>query len=102
MITVPGWAWADAAGTTGALPRFSYLCQGMTVLPGFTGGKMIVARVPHVPTVASLNVISVIIAGAAAASLQQSSRQPPRAAQGARPDVRGTPPMRANARRPAA
>jgi hypothetical protein len=45
---------------------------------------MIVAPVPYVPVVASLTVIAVIIGGAAAASLHQSSRQTPRAGLGAR------------------
>jgi hypothetical protein len=56
----------------------------MTVLRGLIGGKMIVAPVLHVPAVASLSVIAVIIAGAVAASLHQSRRQIPRATAGAR------------------
>ena len=97
----------------GALRRFSYLRQGMTVLLGYIGGKMILAPVLHIPTVVSLGVIVVIIAGAAAASLWRNSRQARRAAPGARPDGpgarldrpgarldgTGAPPARAGARR---
>ena len=90
----------------GALHRFSYLRQGMTVLLGYIGGKMILAPVLHVPTVVSLAVIVVIIAGAAAASVGQNSRQTARTAPGARPDapggrpdVPGAPPVAPSARR---
>jgi tellurite resistance protein TerC len=83
----------------GALRRFSYLRQGMTLLLVFIGGKMIVSPVLHVPTAVSLGVIVVIIAGAVAASLLHSSRQPSPAAPDARPDVPGAPPARADARR---
>ena len=70
----------------------------MTVLRGPIGGKMIVAPVLHVPVAASLRVIAVIIAGAAAASLHQSSRQSFRGP-GRPPNVPGAPPARANVRR---
>jgi TerC family integral membrane protein len=83
----------------GALRRLIYLRQGMTVLLGFIGGKMIVAPVLHVPTVASLGVIVAIIAGAAAASLLRSPRQTQPAALGARPAAPGSAPARADARR---
>jgi tellurite resistance protein TerC len=83
----------------GALRRFGYLRQGMTVLLGYIGGKMILAPVLHVPTVVSLAVIVVIIAGAAAASVGQNSRQTARTAPGARPDVPGAPPVAPSARR---
>jgi tellurite resistance protein TerC len=86
----------------GALRRLIYLRQGMTVLLGFIGGKMIVAPVLHVPTVASLGVIVAIISGAAAASLLQSSRQTQPAALGARPAPPGAAPAPADARRSSA
>jgi len=86
----------------GALRRFSYLRQGMTVLLGFIGGKMIVAPVLHIPTAASLGVIVAIIAGAAAASLLRSSRQTPPVAPAVRPGAPGAPPVRADARRSSA
>jgi hypothetical protein len=67
---------------------------------------MILAPVLHVPTVVSLAVIVVIIAGAAAASVGQNSRQTARTAPGARPDapgarldVPGAPPVAPSARR---
>ena len=66
------------------MDRFSYLRRGMTVLRGLIGGKMIVAPVLHVPAVASLSVIAVIITGPVAASLHQSRPQTPPAAPGAR------------------
>lgn len=59
----------------GAWQRFGCLRQGMTVLLGFIGGKMILAPVLHIPAVVSLGVIVMIIAGAAAASLRAGSRQ---------------------------
>lgn len=51
---------------------------------------MIVASMLHVPAVASLSVIAVIITGAGAASLHQSRRQTP-PGPGRLPDVPGAP-----------
>jgi tellurite resistance protein TerC len=83
----------------GALRRFSYLRQGMTVLLGFIGGKMILAPVLHIPAVVSLVVIVVIIAAAAVLSLHQNARAGSRREALARPDAPAPPPSRAGARR---
>jgi tellurite resistance protein TerC len=87
----------------GAMRRFSYLRQGMTVLLGFIGGKMILAPVLHVPTVVSLGVIVVIIATAVALSLRKNARtaslREQRAAPGPRQDVPAAPAARAGPRR---
>jgi len=87
----------------GALRRLSYLRQGMTLLLGLIGGKMIVAPVLHVPTAVSLGVIVVIITGTAILSLRKNSRTDSqrdlRAAPGARSDDPTVPPARAGVRR---
>lgn len=86
----------------GALRRFSYLRQGMTVLLGFIGAKMILAPVLHLPAVVSLGVIVVIIAAAAVLSVVRNARADSRRVPLARADAPGSPASPASARRSAA
>jgi tellurite resistance protein TerC len=83
----------------GAMRRFGYLRQGMTVLLGFIGGKMILAPVLHIPAVVSLGVIVVIIAGSVALSLRQNARTGPRREQPAAPGSPGDQPAAPGTRR---
>jgi tellurite resistance protein TerC len=59
----------------GLADRFRYLNQGLAVILGFVGVKMLLAEVVHLPTWASLVVISVVLAVTIWASLAADRRQ---------------------------
>jgi tellurite resistance protein TerC len=78
----------------GLLRRFHYLGKGLSVLLGFIGAKMLlqalheyVPGVPTIPTLASLGVIVLVLAGAVLASLRWPPKEEPAAAE---PDTGGS------------
>jgi len=52
--------------------RFSYLQQGLAVILGFVGVKMIISRWYHIPTPASLIVIVIVLVAAVSFSLRRT------------------------------
>ena len=54
--------------------RFSYLRQGLAIILGFVGMKMIISRWYHIETAVSLLVIVVVLGVSVAFSLQQTRR----------------------------
>lgn len=56
------------------LGRFHYLKPGLALLLSFIGGKMLLARVVHVPIAVSLGVIAVLLGGAVLLSVLRERR----------------------------
>ncbi|HEX3921289.1 MAG TPA: TerC/Alx family metal homeostasis membrane protein [Streptosporangiaceae bacterium] len=60
----------------GSVDRFRYLKQGLALLLVFIGAKMLLSPVIHIPVLASLGVIVLVVAGAVAASLWRDRGRP--------------------------